>query len=44
MMIDYIRVYQPSNAKNIGCDPPEFPTAAYINTCAPLFHDRDETN
>ncbi|KAH0834148.1 beta-glucan synthesis-associated protein-domain-containing protein [Lanmaoa asiatica] len=31
MMIDYIRVYQPSNAKNIGCDPPEFPTAAYIN-------------
>lgn len=32
MLIDYIRVYQPANAKNIGCDPLEFPTAAYINT------------
>ncbi|KAI6026982.1 glycoside hydrolase family 16 protein [Pisolithus marmoratus] len=32
MLVDYIRVYQPANAKNIGCDPPEFPTAAYINT------------
>ncbi|OJA18043.1 hypothetical protein AZE42_06797 [Rhizopogon vesiculosus] len=32
MMIDYIRVYQPSNAHNIGCDPPDFPTATYIET------------
>lgn len=32
MSIDYIRVYQPSNAHNIGCDPPEFPTATYIET------------
>ncbi|KAG6335081.1 hypothetical protein ID866_4009 [Astraeus odoratus] len=32
MLVDYIRVYQPANAKNIGCDPPDFPTAAYINT------------
>ncbi|KAG1816789.1 glycoside hydrolase family 16 protein [Suillus subaureus] len=32
MLIDYIRVYQPSNAHNIGCDPPEFPTATYIET------------
>jgi len=31
MRIDYIRVYQPSNAINIGCDPKDFPTAAYIN-------------
>ncbi|KAF8555182.1 glycoside hydrolase family 16 protein [Imleria badia] len=31
MLIDYIRVYQPANAKNIGCDPPGFPTAAYID-------------
>lgn len=31
MRVDYIRVYQPKNAKNIGCDPPDFPTAAYIN-------------
>jgi beta-glucan synthesis-associated protein KRE6 len=33
MLIDYIRVYQPKNAINIGCDPDDFPTAAYINQC-----------
>ncbi|EGO02966.1 glycoside hydrolase family 16 protein [Serpula lacrymans var. lacrymans S7.3] len=32
MFIDYIRVYQPKNAHNIGCDPPNFPTATYIDT------------
>ncbi|THH13791.1 hypothetical protein EW146_g6466 [Bondarzewia mesenterica] len=31
MYIDYIRVYQPKNARNIGCDPTDFPTEAYIN-------------
>ena len=31
MRIDYIRVYQRSDSKNIGCDPSDFPTAAYIN-------------
>ncbi|KAJ7578527.1 glycoside hydrolase family 16 protein [Mycena floridula] len=31
MSIDYIRVYQPKNAKNVGCDPKDFPTQAYIN-------------
>ncbi|KAF6762241.1 glucosidase [Ephemerocybe angulata] len=30
MEVDYIRVYQPSNKINIGCDPEDFPTAAYI--------------
>ncbi|THU79964.1 beta-glucan synthesis-associated [Dendrothele bispora CBS 962.96] len=30
MRIDWIRVYQPSNAVNIGCDPTDFPTKAYI--------------
>jgi beta-glucanase (GH16 family) len=30
MRIDYIRVYQPKNAINIGCDPKDFPTADYI--------------
>ncbi|KAH7885927.1 glycoside hydrolase family 16 protein [Phlebopus sp. FC_14] len=33
MRIDWIRVYQPKNAINIGCDPKDFPTAAYINQC-----------
>ena len=30
MKVDYIRVYQPKNAVNVGCDPPDFPTQAYI--------------
>ncbi|EKM77365.1 hypothetical protein AGABI1DRAFT_122114 [Agaricus bisporus var. burnettii JB137-S8] len=32
MSVDYIRVYQPKNAINIGCDPVGFPTSNYINT------------
>ncbi|KAI0257679.1 beta-glucan synthesis-associated [Lactifluus subvellereus] len=31
MRIDYIRVYQPKDQINIGCDPEAFPTSAYIN-------------
>ncbi|KAG6821511.1 hypothetical protein H0H93_000020 [Arthromyces matolae] len=30
LRIDYIRVYQPVHAINIGCDPPNFPTMNYI--------------
>jgi Beta-glucanase/Beta-glucan synthetase len=36
MRVDWIRVYQPKDAINIGCDPKDFPTAAYINQCANL--------
>ncbi|KZT70382.1 glycoside hydrolase family 16 protein [Daedalea quercina L-15889] len=31
LRVDYIRVYQPSDAVNIGCDPAAFPTAKYIS-------------
>ena len=31
MKVDWIRVYQDPDNVNIGCDPPDFPTAAYIN-------------
>ena len=31
LRVDYIRVYQPSGARNVGCDPADFPTEAYIN-------------
>lgn len=31
MRIDWIRVYQPADAMNVGCDPVGFPTASYIN-------------
>ena len=37
MRIDWIRVYQPSDSINIGCDPTDFPTAAYINEYASPF-------
>ncbi|CAE6441977.1 unnamed protein product [Rhizoctonia solani] len=32
MLVDYVRVYQPSGKWNIGCDPKDYPTACYINT------------
>ena len=32
MYVDYIRVYQNPDEKNIGCSPKDFPTENYINT------------
>ncbi|PPQ64906.1 hypothetical protein CVT24_008246 [Panaeolus cyanescens] len=37
MSIDYIRVYQPKSAVNIGCDPKNFPTAKYIETYKHIY-------
>ncbi|KAG5715641.1 Beta-glucan synthesis-associated protein SKN1 [Termitomyces sp. T112] len=31
MRVDWIRIYQPKNAINIGCNPKDFPTEKYIN-------------
>ena len=31
MLIDWVRVYQPKGEHNIGCDPPNMPTADYIS-------------
>ncbi|KAG8906096.1 hypothetical protein FRB99_007620 [Tulasnella sp. 403] len=31
-LIDYVRIYQPKNQINVGCDPPDYPTAEYIQT------------
>lgn len=31
MRVDYVRVYQAKDSLNYGCDPEDFPTAAYIN-------------
>jgi beta-glucan synthesis-associated protein KRE6 len=31
MTVDWIRVYQRSDSINVGCDPSDFPTSAYIN-------------
>lgn len=46
MRIDYVRVYQRPDSKNVGCDPPDFPTSAYINqsvfspfaTCSVIYY------
>ncbi|KAF8903274.1 beta-glucan synthesis-associated protein KRE6 [Gymnopilus junonius] len=32
MQIDYIRIYQRKDSINVGCDPHDYPTAAYIST------------
>ncbi|KAF8648209.1 hypothetical protein AX16_006348 [Volvariella volvacea WC 439] len=37
MSVDYIRVYQRRDSINIGCDPIEFPTAAYIEAYQELY-------
>ncbi|KAI0316625.1 beta-glucan synthesis-associated [Amylostereum chailletii] len=31
MRIDYVRVYQDADSINVGCDPEDFPTKAYID-------------
>ncbi|KAL0951415.1 hypothetical protein HGRIS_008107 [Hohenbuehelia grisea] len=31
MLVDWVRVYQRKDSINIGCDPKDFPTSAYIN-------------
>jgi len=43
MSVDYIRVYQPKDAHNIGCDPSNFPTAAYIDTYAEAYSNPNLT-
>jgi len=37
MRVDYIRVYQPKDQINYGCDPKGFPTEAYIKRSVALF-------
>lgn len=37
MRVDYVRIYQPANAINVGCDPKDFPTRAYISKFVERF-------
>ena len=39
MRVDYIRVYQPKDAINIGCDPKAFPTKAYIEEYVQMLQE-----
>jgi len=32
MQVDYVRVYQREGQTNVGCNPPDYPTADYINS------------
>lgn len=37
MRIDYVRIYQPKNALNLGCDPSGYPTYDYIESHKDLY-------
>ena len=44
MRVDYVRVYQPSNAINVGCDPDEYPTYDYIQDHLNIYENVNLTN
>lgn len=39
MRIDFIRVYQPKDQINVGCDPPGYPTQNYINSHKDIYYN-----
>ncbi|POY72512.1 hypothetical protein BMF94_4338 [Rhodotorula taiwanensis] len=41
--IDYVRVYQKSGQKNVGCDPKNYPTSDYINNHMDLYTNPNMT-
>jgi len=41
MTVDWVRYYQDENNINIGCDPEDFPTAAYIEQWVNLLQYGD---
>ncbi|KAJ7287524.1 glycoside hydrolase family 16 protein [Mycena rebaudengoi] len=43
LRLDYIRVYQPKNSINLGCNPPAFPTSDYINTYIEAYENPNLT-
>ncbi|KAH6904391.1 killer toxin resistant protein [Coprinopsis sp. MPI-PUGE-AT-0042] len=43
MSIDWIRVYQPANAINVGCNPPDYPTASYIEQFPEAYTNANHT-
>ncbi|WWD21278.1 hypothetical protein CI109_105762 [Kwoniella shandongensis] len=43
MNVDYIRVYQDPSARNLGCDPPNMPTAGYIAHYAEAYSNPNIT-
>ncbi|KAF7377691.1 Beta-glucan synthesis-associated protein [Mycena sanguinolenta] len=43
LKLDWVRVYQYPDQINIGCDPEDFPTQAYINTYAEAYSNPNLT-
>ncbi|PWY98379.1 beta-glucan synthesis-associated [Testicularia cyperi] len=43
MKVDWVRVYQDENAENVGCDPPDHPTAAYIERHHEAYYNANYT-
>ena len=43
MQVEWVRVYQPKDAINIGCDPPEMPTASYISHFEEAYTNKNLT-
>ncbi|KAF8338032.1 beta-glucan synthesis-associated [Cantharellus anzutake] len=43
MFVDYIRVYQDPKLKNVGCDPPGFPTHDYISSKIDVYTNQNLT-
>ncbi|KAL6305819.1 beta-glucan synthesis-associated [Sparassis latifolia] len=43
LRVDYVRVYQPKDHINIGCDPEGFPTAKYIDQYIEAYTDPNLT-
>lgn len=44
MRIDYVRIYQPSNAVSITCDPPGYPTYDYIQNHLDVYSNPNITS
>lgn len=43
MSVDWVRVYQRPGEENVGCDPPDFPTAEYIERHAEAYNNANLT-
>lgn len=43
MSLDYVRIYQPSDAISVTCDPEGYPTYDYINSHANAYHNPNLT-
>ncbi|KAI5967831.1 SKN1 [Candida pseudojiufengensis] len=43
MRVDYVRVYQPEDEINMGCDPDDFPTANYIEQHKNIYYNMNLT-